>query len=97
MTITEMPPAATDDADADTLLTRASAGDRDAFGAFYDLTAPRIHAVLLVLTRNATRSALLLEEVYVEAWEHVVARGVPRCPAWEWVSLIARRRAVAAI
>lgn len=95
MTITDMPRTATHEADADALLARASAGDRDAFEAFYDLTAPRIHAVLLALTQDATRSALLLEEVYLEAWERVAMQGIPRCPAWEWLCLMAHRHALA--
>ncbi len=93
MTITDMPQTTTDDADVDGLLLRAAGGDQQAFGMFYDLTAARVYSLLLALTRNAARSDVLLEEVYVEAWERVVRRGLPPCPAKEWVSLMAHRRA----
>lgn len=93
MTITDMPQTTTDDADVDGLLSRAAGGDQQAFGVFYDLTAARVYSVLLALTQSAARSEALLEEVYVEAWERVVRRGVPPCPAREWVSLLAHRRA----
>lgn len=96
MTIMDIPQAATDGADVDGLLARAADGDRQAFGMFYDVTAPRVFALLLAWTKNAARSENLLEEVYVEAWESVVTRGVPLCPAREWVSLVAHRRAAAA-
>ncbi|BAJ73845.1 DNA-directed RNA polymerase specialized sigma subunit, sigma24 homolog [Microbacterium testaceum StLB037] len=93
MTITDMPRVTTDDADVDGLLARAADGDRQAFGMFYDLTAPRVYALLLAVTRDAARADALLEEVYVEAWERAVVRGMPRCPAQEWVALLAHRRA----
>jgi RNA polymerase sigma-70 factor (ECF subfamily) len=93
MTITDLPRAAVDDADADGLLARAAGGDRQAFGTFYDVTAPRVYALLLALTRDTPRSEALLEEVYVEAWERAVGRGAPPCPAREWVSVLAHRLA----
>lgn len=96
MTITDMPQAKTEDADVDRLLALAVGGDRQAFGMFYDLTAGRVYALLLALTHNASRCDALLEEVYVEAWERLVGRGLPPCPAREWVSLMAHRRAALA-
>ena len=94
MTIMDTPQATTDDADVDGLLARAAGGDRQAFGMFYDLTAARVYALLLALTENASRCDDLLEEVYAEAWERLAGRGVPPCPAREWVSFVAHRRAV---
>lgn len=91
MTITDMAEARIDDADVAAFLTRAAAGDRAAFGSFYDCTAPRIHAVLLRLTGDAGRAASLLEKVYIEAWDRASSRGVPPCPAWEWLALMAYR------
>jgi len=93
MTITDLPRAAVDDADADGLLARAAGGDQQAFGTFYDVTAPRIYALLLALTPDASRADILLEEVYVEAWARLVDRGMPPCPAREWVSLMAHQHA----
>ncbi|WZH37496.1 MAG: hypothetical protein PIR02_02265 [Microbacterium enclense] len=90
MTITDMAEARVDDADVTALLARAAAGDRDAFGSFYDQTAPRIYAMLLRV-HDPRRSESLLEEIYVEAWERTTSRGVPPCPAWEWLALMARR------
>lgn len=93
MTITDMTEARTDDADVAALLSRVAAGDRDAFVSFYDSTAPRIYAVLLALTDDTVRAESLLADIYAEAWERASTRGVPACPAWHWLALMAHRHA----
>ncbi|MFG6280866.1 hypothetical protein [Microbacterium sp. 5K110] len=93
MTLTDSTRAARDGVDLDALLVRAASGDRGAFVHFYDVTAPRVYAVLLTLTREAARAESLLEGIYVEAWERMRGRSAPPCPGNEWVSLIAYRHA----
>jgi len=84
-----------DDAEVDALLARAAAGDRDAFVAFYDATAPHVYAVLLALTDPASAERTL-HAAHVEAWQRTRERGAPPCPGREWMSVIARRHAPAA-
>jgi len=93
MTITDTATAQTADEDADALLARATTGDREAFASFYDLTAPRIFAILLSMTQDGTRSEALLTEIYLEAWECLERHGSPSCAAWAWLAVLAHGHA----
>ncbi len=93
MTILEAPVEQTGDPDLSALLARAAGGDCDAFTRFYDLTAPRIYALLLTLTPDASTAERVLETIYVEAWERMGGREAPPCPGMEWMSFLAHRHA----
>lgn len=93
MTMTDAGSPSIREEDLDALLIRAASGDCDAFVAFYDATAPRIYATLLALTGAAAKAELLLEGIYVEAWERMRGRDAPPCPGMQWVSAIAHRHA----
>ncbi|KEP75310.1 hypothetical protein HR12_36500 [Microbacterium sp. SUBG005] len=93
MTMTDAESPATREEDLDELLVRAASGDCDAFVAFYDATAPRIYALLLSLSGVAAKADLLLEGIYVEAWERMRGRNAPPCPGMQWMSSIAHRHA----
>ncbi|MDU0366334.1 hypothetical protein AB0O16_00820 [Microbacterium sp. NPDC089180] len=93
MTMTDAGSPSIREEDLDALLIRAASGDCDAFVAFYDATAPRIYATLLALTGVAAKAELLLEGIYVEAWERMRGRDAPPCPGMQWVSAIAHRHA----
>lgn len=93
MTLTEEARPDVGGADVDALLVRAAAGDCDAFLEFYDVTSPRVYAVLLTLTPSADFASSLLEGIYAEAWERLHGRSAPPCPGMEWMSVIAHRHA----
>ncbi len=93
MTMTDAESPATREEDLDDLLVRAASGDCDAFVAFYDATAPRVYALLLSLTGVAAKADLLLEGIYVEAWERMRGRNAPPCPGMQWMSAITHRHA----
>ncbi|MFF7681960.1 hypothetical protein ACFZA2_04290 [Microbacterium sp. NPDC007973] len=93
MTMTDAGSPSIREEDLDALLIRAASGDCDAFVAFYDATAPRIYATLLALTGVAAKAELLLEGIYVEAWERMRGRDAPPCPGMQWMSAIAHRHA----
>ncbi|GEB44105.1 hypothetical protein MTE01_00500 [Microbacterium testaceum] len=95
MTMTDSATRASEEQDLDALLVRAAVGDCDAFGEFYDATAPQIYAVLLSMTGVASTADTLLENIYVEAWERMRGRSAPPCPGREWMSSIAHRHATA--
>lgn len=93
MTMTEIESPSMRGDDLDALLVRAASGDCDAFVAFYDATAPRIYAVLRSLTGTAAVADVLLEGIYVEAWERMRGRSAPPCPGMQWMTAIAHRHA----
>lgn len=93
MTMTEIETPSMRGDDLDALLVRAASGDCDAFVAFYDATAPRIYAVLRSLTGTAAAADVLLEGIYVEAWERMRGRSAPPCPGMQWMTAIAHRHA----
>ena len=93
MTLTDSPRADVGGVDLDALLARAASGDCDALVEFYDVTSPRVYALLLTLTRDADDAASLLEDIYAEAWERMRGRTAPPCPGLEWMSIIAHRHA----
>lgn len=93
MTVVDAPAERVDGADLSALLAQASAGDCDAFTRFYDLTSPRIYALLLATSPDTGRARELLEAIYVEAWERLRGRSAPPCPGLEWMSSLAHRHA----
>ena len=76
------------------LLARSARGHDDAFAELYDLTAARIHGVVLRVLRSADHAAEVTQEVYVEIWRqaarYVPAKGSPLA----WMTTMAHRRAV---
>lgn len=95
MTMTDARPVPHDEVDLDALLVRAATGDCDAFVSFYDVTSPRIYAILLRITGAASIAQELLEGIYVEAWERMRGRAAPPCSGMAWMSVIAHRHAAA--
>lgn len=57
-----------DGADPDALLVAAGRGDLDAFGAFYDRTAPVVFGMLRAVLGHTARVARLTADVYLQLW-----------------------------
>lgn len=79
------------------LLALIAAGDRAAFGEFYDRFAPRIFGLLLRLVHDRTEAEDVLQDVFVQVWRNA-GRYDPRLsePA-VWLMLTARSRAIDAL
>jgi RNA polymerase sigma-70 factor (ECF subfamily) len=76
------------------LIQRLAAGDRDAFGRFYDRYAPLVYPLVLRIVRDRADAADVLQEVFWEAWQNAAtydrARGTPEA----WMITRARARAI---
>jgi RNA polymerase sigma-70 factor (ECF subfamily) len=76
------------------LIRRLAAGDRDAFGPFYDRYAPLVYPLVLRIVRDRADAADVLQDVFWEAWQgapqYDPARGSPEA----WMITRARTRAI---
>jgi RNA polymerase sigma-70 factor, ECF subfamily len=76
------------------LLGRTAARDRDAFAALYDRFAPRAFGLILRIIRNRTDAEDVLQEAFLQVWNHAARFDPKRSAPDVWVLLIARSRAV---
>jgi RNA polymerase sigma-70 factor (ECF subfamily) len=78
----------------ETLVRRMAAGDREAFGAFYDRYAPLVYPLIVRIVRDRSDAADVLQDVFWEAWQgagtYDSARGTPEA----WMITRARTRAI---
>ena len=76
------------------LIRRMTAGDREAFGRFYDRHAPLVYPLILRVVRDRSDAADVLQDVFWEAWQgadgYDPARGTPEA----WMITRARTRAI---
>jgi RNA polymerase sigma-70 factor (ECF subfamily) len=76
------------------LIRRMAAGDRDAFGRFYDRYAPLVFPLILRIVRERTDAADVLQEVFWEAWRGAAAYDPARGTPEAWMITRARTRAI---
>jgi RNA polymerase sigma-70 factor (ECF subfamily) len=76
------------------LIARIAAGDRDAFGRFYDLTAPMAFGLIRRVLRDPEAAAEVLQEVFWQVWleapRYDPGRGTPEA----WLIMRAKARAI---
>ncbi|MCW3478713.1 sigma-70 family RNA polymerase sigma factor [Neisseriaceae bacterium JH1-16] len=79
------------------LLARTALGERKAFAKLYKLAAPRLLGILLRYVRQRSLAEELLQDCFIEIWNHapdyLPARGAPMA----WMGRIARNRAIDAL
>lgn len=75
-------------------MTRLAAGDRDAFSAVYDETAPAVYGTARRILRDPDLAAEVTQEVMVEVWRTASRFDPTRGSARAWVTTIGHRRAV---
>jgi RNA polymerase sigma-70 factor (ECF subfamily) len=81
-TIAAMPQPTDRDAERD-LVARAQRGDAAAFETLYRANAPRVYALALRLTGNASSAGELTQDVFVHAWQRLTAfRGDAAFASW---------------
>lgn len=76
------------------LLQRSAAGAQEAFAQLYDLTAARVHGVILKVVRSPDLAADISQEVFVEVWRSCPKYDPGQGSVLAWMLTIAHRRAV---
>jgi len=76
------------------LLERVATGDREAFAALYDLTAPRVLGLIKRLLKDHSQSEEVTQEVFLEIWQTATRFDPARGGASSWMLTMAHRRAV---
>jgi RNA polymerase sigma-70 factor (ECF subfamily) len=76
------------------LVALSARGHEDAFAELYDLTAPRIHGVVLRVLRSADHAAEVTQEVFVEVWRQAARYSAEKGSVMAWMTTMAHRRAV---
>lgn len=88
------PSSASDPSTLPRLLEQVSGGDRAAFRALYEATAPKLFGVVLRITSNRAIAEEVLQETYVKIWQNA-ERYLPEAgQALAWLTTIARNRAI---
>ncbi|MBL8838421.1 MAG: sigma-70 family RNA polymerase sigma factor [Alphaproteobacteria bacterium] len=76
------------------LLGDAAAGDRAAFRAVYDATAPHLLGVALRILRRRDAAEEVVQEAYVSIWQHAGEYRRERGTPIAWMGTIVRNRAL---
>lgn len=74
------------------LISRIAAGDRAAFGEFYDRYAPSIFGLLIRMLHDRAEAEDTLQEVFLQVWRTAVRFDPSRAGPKVWLFLIARSR-----
>lgn len=76
------------------LIIRVAAGDRDAFGRFYDLLAPVAFGMIRRVLRDQEAAAEVLQEVFWQVWREASRYDPKRGSPEAWVVMRAKARAI---
>ncbi|HWQ40203.1 MAG TPA: sigma-70 family RNA polymerase sigma factor [Burkholderiales bacterium] len=83
------------DADAlSRLLARCALRDQRAFGELYRLTAPKLFAVALRITRRKAWAEEILQESFVNIWHHAQGYDAAKSAPMTWMTAVVRNRAL---
>lgn len=80
--------------EVDTLVSRAKAGDAEAFGALYDLYAERVYRFLLVRVPQPADGEDLLQQVFLKVIESLPRYEQRGLPFGAWLFRIARNTVI---
>jgi RNA polymerase sigma-70 factor, ECF subfamily len=76
------------------LVALSARGHQDAFAELYDLTAARIHGVVLRVLRSADHAAEVTQEVFLEVWRQAARYSPEKGSVLAWMTTMAHRRAI---
>jgi RNA polymerase sigma-70 factor, ECF subfamily len=76
------------------LLRRCALGDEECFAQLYDLTARRVHGLVLRVVRDPSQAEEVTQEVYLQAWREAARYDESKGSALAWLMTLAHRRAV---
>ncbi|MGO2003059.1 ECF RNA polymerase sigma factor SigK [Arthrobacter rhombi] len=80
--------------DHEELIGRIAQGDEEAFGALYDDLSARVFGLIRRILRDESQSEEVLQEVFVEIWQHAARYDADRGRCTSWIMVMAHRRAV---
>jgi len=75
-----------------TLLSRVAVGDQRAFAEFYEITASHLYGVALRILKDAAAAEEILQEAYVNVWQHAGSYEVAKSRPMTWLTSIVRNR-----
>ena len=78
----------------DELLAHVGRGDRVAFSALYDETAPRLFGLIRRLVVDPAQAEEVTQDVYLEIWQSAARFDADKGNALSWMFTMAHRRAV---
>lgn len=78
----------------ETLIRRMAAGDREAFGSFYDRYASLVYPLIVRIVRDRSDAADVLQDVFWEAWQSAASYDPGRGTPEAWMITRARARAI---
>ena len=76
------------------LIARIAAGDRDAFGRFYDLASPLAFGLIRRVLRDPDAAAEVLQEVFWQVWQEASQYDPKRGSPEAWLVMRAKTRAI---
>jgi RNA polymerase sigma-70 factor (ECF subfamily) len=76
------------------LLARIAAGDRDAFGLFFDRYAPVLFAFCIRILKDGKDAEDVLQEAFVQVWRDARLFDAARASVKTWLFTIVRSRAL---
>ncbi len=78
----------------ETLIRQMAAGDREAFGFFYDRYASLVYPLIVRIVRDRSDAADVLQDVFWEAWQSAASYDPSRGSPEAWMIMRARARAI---
>lgn len=76
------------------LVARAAMADRKAFHRLYEMTSPRVYAVLVSMLHDKDMAQDVLQDTYVKVWGRAGEYHCERGQVLSWIIAIARYRAL---
>jgi RNA polymerase sigma-70 factor, ECF subfamily len=76
------------------LIQQMAAGDREAFGSFYDRYASLVYSLIVRIVRDRSDAADVLQDVFWEAWQSAATYDPSRGTPEAWMITRARARAI---
>jgi RNA polymerase sigma-70 factor (ECF subfamily) len=80
--------------DLKVLLECAAKGDRTAFQALYNKTAPKLFAIVLRIVRDRAVAEDTLQDAFVKIWQNAASYSSSAGEPLGWLASIARNRAI---
>src|SRR5215468_9280116 len=74
------------------LLARTALADQQAFAELYRLSGPHLYAVALRILREAAAAEEVLQESFVNVWQHAGSYVAARSQPLTWLTSIVRNR-----
>ena len=76
------------------LLARCSLHDQRAFATLYQLSSPKLFAVAIRITRRRDWAEDVLQEAFVNIWNHAAGYNSAKSAPMTWMTAIVRNRAL---